>query len=239
MNTISGPADYYPSAGQMSDAVCPGPNHGVCGRVWVFWNRLNTQTAAFDLLYANTGGIQVQHDVGIRSVVSNITATQLVPYNSTLRVDVTISNYGNNTETALLTLKLNSTGFFSKTVALGVNQTLIVTSINKTISIVPSVFGRFSLIASLQCNCVESNSILLGDNTLSTLVKADLPGDVVGDLNSMPDGKVDILDIADIAFAFGSSCGQARYHARDDINQDCKVNILDIAKAAFYYGKSV
>ena len=239
MNTITGPADYYPSAGQMSDSLCPGSNHGVCGRLWVFWNRLNTQTAAFDLIYANTGGIQVQHDVGIRSTISNITASLLVPYNSTVKIDVTLSNYGNNTETAQLTLKLNSTSFFSKTVTLVVNQTLVVTTANRTIMIMPAVWGRFTLTATLQCTCVESNSVMLGDNTLSGLVKADLPGDIIGDLSPLPDGRVDILDIADIAFGFGSSCGQARYHARDDINGDCRVDILDVAKAAFYFGKSV
>jgi hypothetical protein len=59
---------------------------------------------------------------------------------------------------------------------------------------------------------------------------------IVGDLNG--DGKVDILDIATVAKAFGSFPGDSRWNPIADVNRDGKVDILDIAMVATNFGKT-
>jgi len=63
-----------------------------------------------------------------------------------------------------------------------------------------------------------------------------LPTALVGDVNG--DGKVNILDMALIAKAFGSSFGDSRYKPEYDLNNDKAVNIIDIAIAAKNFGKT-
>ena len=59
---------------------------------------------------------------------------------------------------------------------------------------------------------------------------------------SMPDvnrdGKVDILDIATVAKAYGTEPGHERWDPISDLNNDGKVDILDIATVAKDYGKT-
>ncbi len=51
------------------------------------------------------------------------------------------------------------------------------------------------------------------------------------------DGKVDILDIATVAIAFGSYPGYTNWNPIADLSNDGKVNILDIAMVAVHYGE--
>jgi hypothetical protein len=59
---------------------------------------------------------------------------------------------------------------------------------------------------------------------------------IVGDING--DNKVDILDIATSALAFGSYRHHPRYNPNADLNGDEKINILDIATMAMNFGKT-
>jgi hypothetical protein len=56
----------------------------------------------------------------------------------------------------------------------------------------------------------------------------------VEDLNS--DGKVDILDMAVFAVAFGSNPTSPRWNPKADITKDGKVNILDGVMIAKSFG---
>jgi len=53
------------------------------------------------------------------------------------------------------------------------------------------------------------------------------------------DGKVDIIDIATAAKAFGTKPGDARWEKESDVNFDGHIDILDIATIAKDFGKSV
>ena len=57
------------------------------------------------------------------------------------------------------------------------------------------------------------------------------------DLNH--DGAINILDLARIAFAYGSANGDSRYNASGDLNADGLINIFDLAMAAFDYQQPV
>jgi len=51
-----------------------------------------------------------------------------------------------------------------------------------------------------------------------------------------PDFKVDILEIALVAAAFGSIPSHLRWNSAGDVNEDYMVNILDIATIARVFG---
>ena len=58
----------------------------------------------------------------------------------------------------------------------------------------------------------------------------------VGDVNG--DFKVDILDVALVAYSFGTKKNQARWNAAADINSDGVIDIFDVALSAYYFGTS-
>ena len=60
-----------------------------------------------------------------------------------------------------------------------------------------------------------------------------LRGDV--DLN----GRVDVLDVARVAYSFGSVPGSPKWDPACDLNYDDRIDILDVAIVAFWFGKSV
>lgn len=51
------------------------------------------------------------------------------------------------------------------------------------------------------------------------------------------DGKIDILDVALVASAFGSYPGHPRWDPDADLNGDCKIDIRDIAIVACHFGE--
>jgi parallel beta-helix repeat protein len=68
-------------------------------------------------------------------------------------------------------------------------------------------------------------------------------GDVSGPILGVPDGKVDISDVAFVSKRFGASCGdpspsKPTYDARADINDDCKIDITDVAIVSKKFGKT-
>ena len=54
-----------------------------------------------------------------------------------------------------------------------------------------------------------------------------------------PDHLVDIVDVAKVAFAYGSVCCTGRWNATLDLNNDAKLDILDVAVVAFYFGQPI
>jgi len=71
------------------------------------------------------------------------------------------------------------------------------------------------------------------DNTfIHGTVYVGIPGDVNGN------GKVDILDIAIIAKAYGAYPGHAKWNPNADLDDSNNIDIIDIAKAAKNFGKT-
>jgi len=56
------------------------------------------------------------------------------------------------------------------------------------------------------------------------------------DINN--DGKVDIIDIAIVAVAFGSRPGSINWNPNADLDGNDQINIIDISMAAKEFGKS-
>ncbi len=60
---------------------------------------------------------------------------------------------------------------------------------------------------------------------------------LLGDVNG--DNKIDIVDVATIAYAYNTSPGNARWNTNADLDNNGVVNIMDVAIVAFYYGTSL
>jgi hypothetical protein len=82
----------------------------------------------------------------------------------------------------------------------------------------------------------ESGHALPANTNDSSFNNGALVGDITGP-NGIPDGKVDLRDVALVAFCFGSSPGHNRWDERADINGDHKVNIVDIALVVRNFGQ--
>ncbi len=53
------------------------------------------------------------------------------------------------------------------------------------------------------------------------------------------DGTVNIIDLARLAFAYGSSVGSSKYDAATDLEADGTVDILDVATGAYFFDEPV
>ena len=59
---------------------------------------------------------------------------------------------------------------------------------------------------------------------------------IYGQADIDKDGVVSILDVAPVAFLYGSDSTKANFDPNRDLNNDGRIDILDIALVAFYYG---
>ena len=59
---------------------------------------------------------------------------------------------------------------------------------------------------------------------------------LLGDMNC--DNKIDIIDVATVAYAYNTRPGDARWNLIADLDNDGVVDITDVATVAFYYGTS-
>jgi hypothetical protein len=82
----------------------------------------------------------------------------------------------------------------------------------------------------------DSGHTLPANTTDGNFNNAAILGDVTGP-GDVPDGKVDVRDIALVGSCLGSYPGHGRYDSRADINGDRKINIIDIALAMRNYGQ--
>jgi hypothetical protein len=71
-----------------------------------------------------------------------------------------------------------------------------------------------------------------GKDSASFNAVAKLEGDVDGDNN------VDIIDLAMVAYSFGSTPGSPRWNPAADFNDNQLIDISDLAIVAFYFGNS-
>jgi len=148
-----------------------------------------------------------------------------------LDINVTVQNLGTSTENFNVTVSANTTAIQTRAINLtGGNTTTITFKWNTT------GFAKGNYTISAYAWPVPGE-IETGDNTyVDGWVIVAMVGDVTGPAG-LPDGKVDIRDIAAIAKLFGKKCDDPEYVANYDINDDCKLDIKDVANAARRFGQ--
>jgi len=85
-------------------------------------------------------------------------------------------------------------------------------------------------VAWTQASYSGGQTLAVASGSFSTYCK------VVGDVNG--DFKVDIIDLALTAYAYGSTPGSPRWNPNADLNNNGSVGVDDLAIVAYYYGTS-
>jgi parallel beta-helix repeat protein len=165
------------------------------------------------------------HDVGITNLGSSRT---IVGQGYTLHVNVTIFNYGNNTEIFNVTVYANTTIIHTfENVTLTSRNSTTITFTWDTSS---SVKGNYTLTAVADTVLGETDT---ADNTfIGGWVLVTIPGDVDGNR------AVNIFDIVRMAGGYGTLPQNPKYDPNCDIDGDGDIDIFDIVIAAGNYGKS-
>jgi hypothetical protein len=165
---------------------------------------------------------------GLRDVaVTQITLGKTIVSNSTVPINVTVANQGQQPETFNVTLYYNSVEIGTQTVTgLATGASLPVKFVWNTTS-VPK--GNYTIKAAAQTLPGEI------DTTNNNLTDGWIFQAMLGDLNG--DGQVNIVDITIIARAFNTKPGDERWNPNADLNNDGTINIIDITKVAKEFGK--
>jgi outer membrane protein assembly factor BamB len=115
------------------------------------------------------------------------------------------------------------------------------TNITFTLNTTP-LFAKGNYTISAYAQPVPGETNIADNNFTEGMVTVAMVGDLTGP-NGVPDGKVDIRDIALVAKAFGSAPGMPGWNANVDITgsvygvPDGKVDIRDIALVAKHFGE--
>jgi parallel beta-helix repeat protein len=165
------------------------------------------------------------HDLGITDLAAS---RAVLGQGYSLHVNVTMFNYGNNTEHFNVTIYANTTLIhtFEDITLTSRNSTTITFTCNTT----GWAKGNYTLTAVADTVLGETDT---ADNTfIGGRVMVTLPGDVDGDQD------VDIFDIVRMAGVYGISAPDIRYNPNCDIDGDNDIDIFDIVIAAGHYGES-
>jgi len=166
--------------------------------------------------------------------IHNVTATRMsvsrgFDYNSVpsnpIIVNVTVANTGTVSETFTVNLAANSTIVASRSATLTAGATNLV-SLSWHAELLPR--GNYTLFASAVYgpSNLSNGAVTYGPFTIF------FPGDLDRDC------RVDIVDVATVAFAFGSAPSFPNWNPYADLNNDGTVNIVDVATAAFHFGQT-
>ena len=165
------------------------------------------------------------HDIGVTAV---ITSKTIVGQGYSLRINMTVFNYGIFTENFNLTAYANMT-----IIGMFVNVTLTSrssTTLDFMWNIIGFLKGNYTLKAVISTVPNETDT---SDNTLADgWIFVTIPGDVDGDRD------IDIFDVVKIADVYGVSKPDPRYDPILDIDGDGDIDIFDIVIACGHYGES-
>ena len=172
-------------------------------------------TAALTPIHSVTAwGIGVSRSFDYNSVPSN-----------PIIVNVTVANTGTASENFTVNLAANSTIVASRSATLTAGATNLV-SLSWHAELLPR--GNYTLFASAVYgpSNLSNGAVTYGPFTIF------FPGDLDRDC------RVDIVDVATVAFAFGSTPSSPNWNPYADLNNDGTVNIVDVATAAFQFGQT-
>jgi len=161
--------------------------------------------------------------------VTKITASKNIVNDTVVRINVTVANYGARSETFNVTLYYNSIEINTQTVTNIAPRASLTPAFVWNTTSVPK--GNYTISAKAH---PLPNEVNTDDNTLiGGWIVETILGDVTGDY------KVDILDIATVAKAYGAYPGNPKWNPNTDLDNSNLIDIIDIAKAAKNYGKEI
>jgi parallel beta-helix repeat protein len=162
------------------------------------------------------------HDIGLRAVFSKTIFPS--DYNLTVTANVTIVNYGEQTETFNFTFQMPPSTQEQRITLASRGSNAFGFSWNTT------GYGKGKYTISSHVDIVPSETDTT-DNTFTVDVTLTILGDVSGDF------KVDLNDIVSILDSFGSTVGRPRYNPNMDIDDNGKIDLNDIIVDLDHFGQ--
>jgi hypothetical protein len=215
---------YYLDSWELDNAYV-----GIFNPECVTMNKNHTLQAVFEPL-------EIGHDIATRWVVSK----SVVGQGFNLSIQVTVINTGSYSENFNVTAYLNSTSTTPQDVTLdsGASTTLILTLNTSSFS-----YGNYTISAYAEPVSGETDT---ADNNLTggwviVSIKGDLTGGTPNAWDFVPDGQVDIVDVAVVVKCFGQKVPPAP--ANCDVSgatvgvPDGKIDITDVATVAKHFGE--
>jgi len=174
----------------------------------------------------NDGNIQV---IGISDIaITNVTPCKtIVGQSYTMKINVTVENQGDLTDTFNVTTYANTTVIETKETTLSSGNSTTITLTWNTTGVAK---GNYTISAYAWPVSGEM------DTTDNTFVDGTVYVSIVGDVNG--DDKVDMIDIGICCLAYGSYPGHSKWNPNADINDDDKVDMKDIGIACLHYGET-
>ena len=102
----------------------------------------------------------------------------------------------------------------------------------------PTINHNFTQAGNYTVTLTVTNNVGLSNAASHSLnvVNFTLVGDITGS-QGVPDGKVDIMDLALVSGCYGTRIGDPTWDPRADVNGDGKVEIIDVAMVSGNYGQ--
>jgi len=227
---------------------------------WNFGDDSVNYTAASPLIthaYENAGGFTVtltvvdnegQRDSTVQtvsaqavtdiSVTAMTTSKTIVGQDSNVSIRVTVQNKGDLTETFSLTAYADlNANIIGDEITIETQTTTLPNGDSATLILTFRTHGATKGNYTITAHAVSlPNETDTANNILSSAwIIVSTTGDVTGPAG-VPDGRVDIRDLAVMAKSFGASFPEPRYNPNYDLNSDGAIDLMDLAAAAKEYG---
>jgi hypothetical protein len=163
-----------------------------------------------------------RHDVAVVGVHPWKT---IVGQGYSMRINVTLANQGDFTETFNVTTYANTTTIQTKTITLTSKNSITITFTWNTTS-----FAKGNYTISAYAWPVQGET----DTADNTFIDGFVVVAMVGDVNA--DGYINIKDIVLVSAIFGAKKGDPEYQPNPDVNGDGYINIKDIVLVSANFG---
>ena len=163
---------------------------------------------------------------GADVAVTNVNPLKtIVGQDYNMRVNVTVANQGDYTETFNMTLYANTTAINQTEITLTSGTSTTITLTWNTTGIAK---GNYTISAYAWPVPGETDT---ADNTyINGLVLVTIPGDVDGDFD------VDIYDVVKITGIYGSKKTDPEFNPNSDLDDDDEITIYDVVRCTSHYG---
>jgi len=151
-------------------------------------------------------------------------------YDANVTFNVTVINYGEQNESFNFTFSMLGTSYETPTVLESRHSTVYGFVLNTT----GFTLGNYTAWAYVSPVPGETDT---SDNNRSIIIRVVNPGDVSSTTQGVPDGTVDMKDIAYLVMLFNTRTNSPNWNPNADTNNDGVCNMKDIAIAVFNFNK--
>jgi hypothetical protein len=173
--------------------------------------------------------VGLHHDISVTSLNSSKT---VVGKGYSTNVSVTVQNQGDYSETSNVTIYVNQIEFTSF-------QGIVLSSGNSTTLTytwpVPSWFGYGNCVLKAVTTTVPNETDTDDNTRLDGIIRISVPGDVSGLTEGVPDGLVNMRDIAYMIILFNTRPNSPNWNPNADVDNDGVCNMRDIAIAVLNF----